>query len=394
MPVSFLKYRVWRGFTLVELLVVIAIIGILVALLLPAVQAAREAARRTQCANNLKQYGLAMHVYHDIHKVLPPGEMGTWQPGGWDKPTISVAGAASPIYHMLPQMEQKGLWKLIWGPITSPGGTLYAPGGAFVFWGDYPPWQVKLQGALCPSDGKGWGRSVTDMGLANYCFSRGDKINRVVTANKAESGWNAPRGVFHGSWQWGDNGNSTSVLDYHADGVPLGEITDGTSNTIAASELVSYQGAPGAILGDYCMYVSGLDMSPIIAMGFRGTGGMLNCGSAKVTDSHHNRGYGWAAGYLLHTGFNTVIPPNGPMASDAKGEWGNGVFPPQSFHPGGVNSCFADGSVHFIGESIDTGNLALPEAQGWSTNRYVASPYGIWGALGSIGGGEPSRGNY
>jgi prepilin-type N-terminal cleavage/methylation domain-containing protein/prepilin-type processing-associated H-X9-DG protein len=381
---------VWRGFTLVELLVVIAIIGILIALLLPAVQAAREAARRAQCSNNLKQLGLAMHNYHDVHKVLPPGEMGTWQAGGWGAPTISTAGAASPIYHMLPFLEQTGLWKTIWSSISA-GGTTYAPGGAFTFWGAYPPWQVKLTNVLCPSDGKGWGRATNELGLSNYCFSRGDKMNRVTTANKAEAGWNSPRGVFHGSWQWGDNGNSTKVSDYHADGVTMAEMTqDGTSNSIAASELVTYQGSPGAILGDYCKDVSGMDLNPSMVVAFRGVNGMLT--GCTVTDSHHHRGFGWAAGYLLHTGFNTILPPNSPTASQAKGEWGWGIFPPQSFHPGGVNAVFADGSVHFINQSIDCGDLTKPEAQGWATSRSVASPYGVWGALGSIQGSEPIRG--
>ena len=90
-----------RGFTLIELLVVIAIIGVLIALLLPAVQAAREAARRAQCANNLKQIGLALHNYHDAHGVLPPGYV--YQPGY----ATGGFGWASMI---LPYMEQTPLF--------------------------------------------------------------------------------------------------------------------------------------------------------------------------------------------------------------------------------------------------------------------------------------------
>jgi prepilin-type processing-associated H-X9-DG protein len=363
-------------------LVVIAIIGILIALLLPAVQAAREAARRSQCSNNLKQLGLAMHNYLDTYKVFPPGEMGTWQPGGWGAPTISTAGAASPIYHMLPYIEQQPLADTI-GSAQTYGGTAYAPGGAFTFWSGYVPYRQTISTVLCPSDGKGWGRASTEMALTNYCFSRGDKINRVTTANKRESGWNKPRGVFNGSWQWPAN----CGLDcYYANGVGINEIKDGTSNTIATSELITYQGTRGAIRGDYCMNVSGLDTSPVIAMSYKGANGMLAI--CTPADSHHNRGYSWAAGYFLHTGFNTVLPPNAPMASSSKGEWAWGLFPPQSFHPGGVNAGMADGSVRFISETINTGDLSQPEAQGWSTSRAVASPYGVWGALGSIEGGE------
>jgi len=88
------------------------------------------------------------------------------------------------------------------------------------------------------------------------------------------------------------------------------------------------------------------------------------------------------------SGFNTVMPPNGPSCLISKGEWSAGVLPPQSHHPTGCNIAFADGSVRFMTESVDTGRLDLPEASGWGFNNYKNSPYGVWGALGSINGGE------
>lgn len=87
-------------------------------------------------------------------------------------------------------------------------------------------------------------------------------------------------------------------------------------------------------------------------------------------------------GYPMVQGFNTVLPPNAPRCAVDRGEWSWGVFPPTSFHPGGVNLCLADGSVTFVSETIDTGNLAAADV---TAGR---SPYGVWGAIGSRDGGE------
>ena len=138
MTVHTFRRRMWRGFTLVDLLVVIAIIGILVALLLPAVQAA-EAARRMQCSNNSKQILLGLHNYHDTYKVFPNGEMGTNPAGcGWNT-NSGTCDSAGPIYMILPFIEQKPLWDTIWSPLVA-GGVTYPPGGPWVNWGDYPPY--------------------------------------------------------------------------------------------------------------------------------------------------------------------------------------------------------------------------------------------------------------
>ena len=376
------------AFTLVELLVVIAIIGILVALLLPAVQAAREAARRMSCVNNMKQLALACHTYHDVHKFFPPGQMGAYQPGGWGQPLNSPNGALSPIYHMLPFIEQSPLFDIINAPVTN-GSEVFAAGGAFSFWGSYPPWQVKIPTVLCPSDNTGWARSDGQLQFTNYCFSRGDKINNWVSSNAADTGYDSPRGLFQGSFYW-PNRDPYDPKAYHANGVSLAAVTDGTSNTAAVSELVLYNGNQTSIKGSYCMNVAGLNNSPIICMAFKGANGELY--GCTPTDSHRHRGYGWAAGYPMHTGFNTVLPPNSPMCSSAKGEWGMAVLAPQSNHPTGVNLALADGSVRFVTENIDTGNLALPEPNPrGGSSPYRNSPYGVWGALGSINGGEAAR---
>jgi prepilin-type processing-associated H-X9-DG protein len=199
------------------------------------------------------------------------------------------------------------------------------------------------------------------MSTVNYCFSRGDLINNNTN----------PGNNIRGPFTTGRN-------------VPLSEIVDGTSNTVAISEQVVYTGNVRDLKGSYCT-VGNLHMSPIVAMAYKGPNNTLNC--ATFAASHHRRGESWASGFPLCTGFTTVLPPNSPIALNATGEWNWGVFPPQSHHPGGVNAAMCDGSVQFISETINTGNLALPQFNS-QTPPVKESPYGVWGALGSMNGGE------
>ncbi len=354
------RRRLGDGFTLVELLVVIAIIGVLLALLLPAVQAAREAARRSQCANHIKQIGLAIHNYADVYKVLPPGQMGTNDPGGWNTYRFHNGNNLGPLFFILPYIEQQPLYNRITGPLTI-GGTTHPPQGGWPLWSGYEPWRTRISVYFCPSDGAGPSRDPTWTGGANYCFSRGDRINNNVNDNRARG-----RGVFQ--------------YDYC---VPFAAIHDGTSNTVAVSEQGVYNGIVQRLYGGYCAPIAGLDTSPIVCLQYQGPNNTLTC--PPPPDHHSQRGHSWAAGWPSYTGFTTVLPPNAPACAVDRGEWSWGVFPPNSFHPGGVNVGMTDASVRFLSETIDTGNLTAPQP----SNRSQASPYGTWGALGSIEGGEP-----
>jgi len=359
-----LRFMLRRAFTLVELLVVIAIIGILIALLLPAVQAAREAARRSQCANNLKQAGLALHNYHDTHRCFPSQGQGT-ETGNQ---ATSTRRGLSALVMMLPYMEQGALYDQFSSPQASPA---YPAWGPVPWYGwNFRPHNNQVATMLCPSDGASQLRDLGGtpywwQGDTNYNFCLGD------TVNTDWRGRSRVRGIF---------GADT----FYA----IRDIKDGTSNTIAMSEQVRCKiilgtGSSAAEIHGHYVENAGdgsLRVNPATCLAYKGPANTILPSAPGIGDL---RGVHWAWAAVVSTGFNTVLPPNSIGCKGTSSEWGaDHLMPPDSFHPGGVNSIFADGSQHFISETIDTGILSAPEVTAGP------SPYGVWGAIGSKFGGE------
>lgn len=354
------------GFTLVELLVVIAIIGILVALLLPAVQAAREAARRMQCSNNLKQIALACHNYESSYKKLPSLQSGTG--------TICQFRqrfAMGLFYQTLPYTEQQPLYDDLEKLQLEP-------------WNADPLYLTQLQHLQCPSDtGRqdptNNGRTRT---LCSYAGCIGDNygMSQVVQGATEERNNNAlcdqkltiyNRGIF---------GRST----YHT----FADNTDGTANTIMLAERsrpdrVNSKGASLLIAGAIATF------SPLSCKSQWTGQQYINPALIFTADTHP--GYRGLQGNTFFIGMNTILPPNSAVCTIATGtvspHWFPGLWTATSEHPGGVQVSMVDGSVRFISNTVDAGNQAAiaPAATGSGP-----SPYGVWGALGTRASGEPT----
>jgi len=358
------------AFTLVELLVVIAIIGVLVGLLLPAVQQAREAARRMQCGNNLRQLGLAMHNYHDTHGSFAPMRAGTDGPGGWGNSWMSNQQSLSAFYHMLPFFEQDAVYENAATGIQDPNNSeTINPGGPHPL-RPYIVWEQRIPTLLCPSDpqaSKERGANAATLGKINYALCLGDQVRG--TGNNWRSRY---RGLYGGV------NYTTSFSD----------IQDGASNTVAMSERAMYGAIPNAMHGGYIVDfgLNQLTSQPIVCRQAEGVDGLIN---GTPPSSHHRIGDSWASGHPMILGFNTILPPNAPSCAEGRGEWQDGLFTADSYHPGGVNVLMGDASVQFLADTIDTGDLSQAEV---ITDRYEfrqkRSPYGVWGAMGSVSGGE------
>jgi prepilin-type N-terminal cleavage/methylation domain-containing protein len=365
-----LRYLRKQGFTLIELLVVIAIIAILIALLLPAVQQAREAARRTQCKNNLKQLGLALHNYHDTLLVFPYRQGGTT--GSDDMSNRNEAGCTQLL---LPYIDQAPLYNqiaaggdFITTSFPTPPGEPYPPMGPSPTCcgrnDRYPPYRVHLTALKCPSAQA----RVGTLGPTNYAYSMGDSSSFLFVNTNASQ---QPRGVFS-----------------RQSSVRISDLTDGTSNTALMSEMASGLDA-GEVVG---LGVATLQPATILdaPIQCRNTAnlnerGRYNTNPAVTVGGW--RGERWYSGYPAHVGFNTVLPPNSPSCVTDASFWqqnARGIYSATSKHTGGVHLLMGDGAVRFVSENIDAGNSSAPDVR----TRGGRSNYGVWGALGSVAGGE------
>ncbi len=313
------------GFTLIELLVVIAIIAILIALLLPAIQQAREAARRTECKNKLKQFGIALHNYHDTHKHFPPGvspaDGGTW----------------GPSFHLwiLPQMEQASLFNSMtiggsnYGYVGAAAGTVGRDVNAPVMR------TLELDHLRCPSSPQPKFLNGSFEMHASYCGIEG------AASEGASDPFQAPAGTTQSA-----DGivASNGMLPANRE-IRIRDCTDGTSNTLMMSEM---SGTVFTVGSNNPIYRSPGGQTHGWLMGTMQTAAVPNftgANSAKrtfniVTVRHPINDTVWHAG--INPGYGSNLGNNNPLTSG---------------HTGGVNGLLSDGSVRFLPNNLDLLNL-------------------------------------
>ena len=331
-----------HGISLVELLVVIGTIGMLMALLIPAVQSARETGRRMTCQNHLRQIGIALHNYHTAHNVLPFGC------GPDDDPSLSTLGEVtdrrySAQSQILPQLELSTVFELLdfsvapFHPYVNAANNVaevYADPAGTVVNGRAAMVEIPL--FLCPSD---FDRLAGPWGHNNY---------------RACSG---------GSW----SGRDSDGMFSQNRGVRYAQVTDGLSNT--------------AMFSERCMgtssHASRDQRSDLYDIGGVWTEASFRAACAALTMEeagryHHDvdAGQTWLEGNMNWTRYNHVVPPNRIACKNGL-TWDGVAMPASSRHPGGVNLLMGDGSVRFANDAVNAD---------------------LWRALGTIAGEEPIEG--
>jgi prepilin-type N-terminal cleavage/methylation domain-containing protein/prepilin-type processing-associated H-X9-DG protein len=349
--------RVSRGFTLIELLVVIAIIAVLIALLLPAVQAAREAARRAQCVNNLKQIGLGVHNYISSHGCFP---MGCHRQQSYDLTACYTSSGS--FIALLPFLEQAQIFNAINTNLnifsvanTTVDGvglsTLWCPSDAKVSIKVFMPGGAVDGGDMTMAYSSYGGNAGTWFQLPRYSVAQPNFSSQINQQNGVilYVGYPSPLSL-----------SGTTYTGLNRGPVPLAAVTDGTSNTLMYSERAH----------------------------------------GKLNDSDELNWNWWSSGNFGDTSFATLYPIN-PFnkVGDTTGLSGGAdayVSAASSYHPGGANFLFCDGSVKFLKDTIDT--WPFDPKTGYPRNLtqdanglFVITPgtkVGVYQALSTIAGGE------
>jgi prepilin-type processing-associated H-X9-DG protein len=362
-----------------------------------------------QCTNNLKQLGLSLHNFHDVQQRFPAGQHDSMVCQAYKVTGVDTGYKLPWTEHisafvlLTPYIEQAAIFSQVTDCLQR-AQSKYSSGAASDSWIPIPrrewvfdangtsvasPYAISLKALGCPSDGNfTTPNDGTTVGHTNYCLNtHGDKW----------SAWDwVGRGVFRNE-RPGSNGSPVAYS--------LVNITDGTSNTIMVSELCTGPDGDPHIKSGFVNSTTfrANNLNPSVCLAVRGTGGMLDpsqvTGGSLTGDTWSGRGRFWSCTPQIYTVFQTILPPNMPTCRANDNAWT--LSTASSYHTGGVNGVFADGSVHFISDTIDSGEINLP--LGWNgmppytggnpggyppAGYNGPSTFGIWGAIGTINGEE------
>ena len=410
---------------MIEVLAVVSIIGVLVGLLLPAVQSAREGARRTSCSNNLMQIGIATHTYHATFQQFPvqlSGTDGSVDEGRDNDRRLSAFVALMPFLNQQSISEQiakrhrkrdfdgmlfdgfayedestyfdddasaaESVGESASASDVADKQEFYLPGGPEPFQSDYSPWRVEVPTLRCPSD-PGYGTPA--IARTNFAVSLGDGIETIHTG---------PMKSVDGVFVIDDELKLRTAAAMRGVFVPRtvtrrGDVRDGESSTIWFAEISTDLGdrdvstsaaiGPGESLlrdqPDWCLTEDLIDPE---------RPSFWNLGSKQLGGSRRGqaRGYRWADGLPLYTGVNCVLGPNSPLVVSGQSDESSGFFPASSRHQSGVHAALVDGSVRFVSDSIDTGSSTASTPYLGSPSENAKSPFGVWGAMSTRASGE------
>ena len=361
--------------SLTDLIGILVIAGLIAGLAFPSIQASREAARRHACMGNLRQLGVALHQHHDIHKTLPGHKVG---PGSENRKSAFTTLLPLIGYQSLYGEIEEQRWQRPWNrtKVDTQGRAVKDDNGQ-----DVPgPYCTPIPLFLCPVDSAGLSKNANELGFNNYVFS-------------------------HGDWITGQDEKFSRGPFVPENWLTFDDIVDGVSNTLAMSErsiAASRRKMPG-VSDSAVQEYDGVDKTqgtiiiaennvdpddpekPCIVRCYQNSNGDILNEPERLRIDRNRAGTRWADGQHFFTVLNTILPPNSSSCIVDSDDRKPLIIPPTSYHITGVNGLMLDGQVRFISNHIDyggdyTGKKCVQEGQ---------SPFGVWGAMGSIADTKP-----